>query len=498
MRLDQEEHQHQTQDWFNWSLDDNSSTPLYNGSSVNILQAHSELLLWYATHGTMSKLDFDRLLHLLGTVLLPPGNKLARTYRDAVKLLQPYIVKPIVYEACINDCCLFVDNERQQFSQLSACPTCSEPRYKGQTTIPRKTFKYIPLRPRLQRMFGTASVSALIQQHASREDCEHRQGRDMADLHDSPLWEELFSSTGPFQGDGRGLAFALCADGVNPFSRDRVSHSMWPITLSLLNLPKDVRNAFKSLLLVGVIPGPNEPKNMDTYLDQLVDELLSLSNSTMYDAVAREDFTVRLKVCLSILDYPGQNKVCKFGGAGAYAGCSHCQLVGEWSDSLKKIVYLENRRFLPNHDEMRESNTFPSSEAETRGPPEPKTQSYVEACNIKYEDAKTKVARSKLFKESGCKGRYSLQRLPEHDRLTDVPVEPMHTLKDCVEHLLKVSWICYYSSSFLFFLNTSQVSVVFVSHIRQGVCNLTLNGFPMMTSYTSISSLVVSFSSITL
>ena len=268
-------------------------------------------------------------------------------------------------------------------------------------------------------------------------------------------------------------AFALCADGVNPFSRDRVSHSMWPITLSLLNLPKNVRNVFKSLLLVGIIPGPNEPKNMDAYLDCLVDELLNLSNSTMYDAVAKEDFTVRLKVCLSILDYPGQNKVCKFGGAGAYTGCSHCQLLGEWSEALKKVVYLENRRFLPVDDKMRESKPFPSSKAERRGPLELKTQLYVEACNVQYEEAKTKVARSSLFKQNGCKGRYALQRLPEHDRLTDVPVEPMHTLKDCVEHLLKVS-VVLLLLQFYFITTPPLLLFFFFVHFSTSYCVLSL------------------------
>ena len=38
----------------------------------------------------------------------------------------------------------------------------------------------------------------------------------------------------------------------------------------------------------------------------------------------------------------------------------------------------------------------------------------------------------------GCKGACAMQRLPHHDRLTDMPVEPMHTLKDCMEHILKV------------------------------------------------------------
>ena len=153
-------------------------------------------------------------------------------------------------------------------------------------------------------------------------------------------------------------------------------------------------------------------------------------------------------------------------------GCSHCQLLGEWSEALKKVVYLENRRFLPVDDEMRESKPFPSSKAERRGPPEPKTHSYVEACNAQYEEAKTKVARSSLFKQNGCKGRHALQRLPEHDRLTDVPVEPMHTLKDCVEHLLKVSVVLLLLQ--FYFITTPPLLLFFFVHFSTSNCVLSL------------------------
>ena len=71
-----------------------------------------------------------------------------------------------------------------------------------------------------------------------------------------------------FQGDQRGLAFSICADGVNPFSHNRVCYSMWPVVLTLLNLPRVIRQSFANLLLVGIIPagdGGKEAKNLIPY-----------------------------------------------------------------------------------------------------------------------------------------------------------------------------------------------------------------------------------------
>ena len=153
---------------------------------------------------------------------------------------------------------------------------------------------------------------------------------------------------------------ALCADGVNSFHRERIAHSMWPITMSVLNLPRHVCHLFRSLMLVGIVPGPHKPKNMDTYLNPVINEILHLTNARLFDVVSNAHFRLRLKVCLSVLDYPGQNKVFKFSGANAYSGCGQCQLTGEWSAALRKVIYLGSRRFLSPSDYFRkDKNTFP-------------------------------------------------------------------------------------------------------------------------------------------
>ena len=76
-----------------------------------------------------------------------------------------------------------------------------------------------------------------------------------------------------FHGDGRGLSLALCTDGTNPYSKEKNAYSMWPIMVSFLNLPSNLRRIAGFLQLVGIIPGRSEPKNTDPYMQVLVDDL---------------------------------------------------------------------------------------------------------------------------------------------------------------------------------------------------------------------------------
>ena len=66
---------------------------------------------------------------------------------------------------------------------------------------------------------------------------------------------------------------------------------------------------FGSLLLVSIIPGPSEPNTLDTYLQLLVDDLLSISRSEIFDAYTGEYLTLKADITLHVLDYLVQGKV---------------------------------------------------------------------------------------------------------------------------------------------------------------------------------------------
>ena len=115
-----------------------------------------------------------------------------------------------------------------------------------------KRFRYLPLLPRIKRLFSSPIMSELLQEHVLVQDSNQYAG--VFTIHKSSVWKKNYSKTGMYQGDSHSLSFALCTDGMNPFSKDKTNYSMWPITLSILNLPSYIRMRPSLLILVGIIP----------------------------------------------------------------------------------------------------------------------------------------------------------------------------------------------------------------------------------------------------
>ena len=274
---------------------------LYPSCKLTILKSLALLFSWFCSSPGTSKESFSHLFYLLNTRILPCGNFLPASYNDAIRVIKCFIVPVKKYDSCINDCVVF----RKHNNDLSECPSCHEPRYEAQTKIARKVFKYIPLGPRLSRMFKHEKISKDLQSHMALNGTVST----IADIHQSKAWKDRYQVSGPFNGDSRGICLSLCADGMNPFSKEKVTYSMWPIVLTVLNLPRAIRNLPGSMLLAGIIPGKDEPKILDPYLDILVDELIEINDSTFFDGYKKEHFQLKIDIMLHVLDYPGQNKV---------------------------------------------------------------------------------------------------------------------------------------------------------------------------------------------
>ena len=252
-----------------------ASPPLHSSSTWTLLETLVHLFYWFSSHPSMSKEAFTKNLQLWHSIL-PEGNCYPTSYRDAFKIIKPYLVPEVVFHTCVNDCILF----RGQYKENVTCPKCNEPRFK-RGNIPRRTFHYLPLGPRLARSFGARDVSYLLQSHGGERSASETESV-MNDIHDSPKWKEAFGHSGTFQGDPRGVALSLCLDSLNPWSKNKTNYSMWPIVLGQLNLPRRIRYHFANLILVGIIPSQvqgAEPKDLDPYLEVLVDEIIYLSRN---------------------------------------------------------------------------------------------------------------------------------------------------------------------------------------------------------------------------
>ena len=157
----------------------------------------------------------------------------------------------VTYHACPNDCILYRNTQRYDHSKLECCPTCQSPCYDNQGHA-RKKFHYYPVEQHFQRIFGDAEISKIIQSHIKATSTMTNQ-KVMRGIQDSPCFRALFSASGYFGGNHRGLVLQLSSDGVSPF--DASQYSMWPTVISVLNLPKKVRNLYSNIMLVGIVPG---------------------------------------------------------------------------------------------------------------------------------------------------------------------------------------------------------------------------------------------------
>jgi len=143
----------------------------------------------------------------------------------------------------------------------------------------------------------------------------------LGDVYDWNVWKEL-QQTGFFDSPYN-LALALNVDWFQPYKR--VKDSVGVLYLVILNLPRHLRYKQENAILVGIIPGPKEPKyTINSYLNPLVDDLKEFW--TGVNLKLQTGQSINVKVCLLCVscDIPACRKVCGFVGHSAKLGCSKC------------------------------------------------------------------------------------------------------------------------------------------------------------------------------
>ena len=172
-----------------------NSELLYESSELSVYQTLAMLFNWFCSYPSVSKECFNRLLYLLHSFLLPTGNKLPMSYAKARVIIKDSLVPIKCYDCCVNDCIIYRNSAKGDFEGLNHCPSCSAPRYKPNTSIAQKQFKYVPIGPRLKRMFSNKKISELIQSHLNENAMQQPQ-QVVSDLHQSKTWKSMYATNG--------------------------------------------------------------------------------------------------------------------------------------------------------------------------------------------------------------------------------------------------------------------------------------------------------------
>ncbi|MEW8547304.1 MAG: hypothetical protein AB2693_27670, partial [Candidatus Thiodiazotropha sp.] len=395
----------------------------------------------FISHPSTSNASFTHNLQIQKMTHNDTQNILPSSYHDARKLIDPYVVQKQKFDVCINECVIFWQSALgTDRSNDFSCPVCGEDRYqnsKSKRPVARRRFIYIPVGPRLARLYGDVNLAQLVMSHPG---CEYRQ-EHMWDIHHSPIWRDLYSKDGYFGGDKMGISLALELDGVNPFHNIGVMYSMTPIMITILNLPRHIRNVFQNIYLVGIIPGSgkSESANLSPYLEILVDELLFLTQCKTYSAYANAPVEIKLKLLLYVLDYPGLSKLFNQHGSGGLCGCHWCYVRGEYNKHLEKVIYLSNRSYLPKENLLRRDDTlFLDKSADFSTKPKLRAANDESSYRLAYEQAKNKTHAQLVASATGCKANYVMSNLPGHNRVNESVPDCCHTVKDVVQNIMKL------------------------------------------------------------
>ena len=234
---------------------------------------------------------------------------------------------------CINSCVAYTG----PYLELDTCPICSEPRYDRDRSseakrIPRQEFHTIPIGPQIQALYRSpesASHAHYLREERSRilselQDQDHL--KEYSDvLHGADLIRTF--ADGRIGGDDIVLMFSI--DGAQLYAMK--ASACWIYIWVLLNLPPTLRYKKSHVFIGGFIPGPNNPKNLDSFLFPGLQHLVALQKEGLqiWDAALQREVTSKIFLALITADGPGMMHVTGFVGYHGKHGCRlYCGMKG--------------------------------------------------------------------------------------------------------------------------------------------------------------------------
>ena len=223
----------------------------------------------------------------------------------------------------------------------------------------------------------------------------------LSDITDGRIWKEVCAALSCGTNPTNVLGLLVNVDWFQPYKH--VAYSIGVIYAVIINLPRNYRYKNENVIVIGIIPGPHQPKiHINSYLGPLVNELLELQSGQWFSTPVGIQFVKCAVVCLSS-DIPATRKAAGFVGHNATKACSRC---------LKTFSRIG--------DHM-DCSGFNRSSWPVR--------THVAHCEQAYKTlvAKTKAARKLIEQNHGA--RYSVFfELPYYDSIRFPVIDVMHNL----------------------------------------------------------------------
>ncbi|QRV97963.1 Transposase family Tnp2 protein [Ceratobasidium sp. AG-Ba] len=345
-------------------------------------------------------------------------------------------MKGVRIDCCVNSCIAYTGPYKNRIE----CPRCGAFRYKrdewSPTGVrPRRRFLYIPLIPRLVNMYRDPTTARLLGYRARRRP----RPQSLSDIFDGQYYAQLMQRRVKLRGrplDHRyfssptDIALGLSTDGFGPFRT--CEQSCWPLVIFNYNLDPTIRHRLENLLCLGVIPGPNEPQELDTFLEPLVDELEQLARGVAaFDGEHMRPFCLHAYLIACFGDMPAVAKMMCMKGVNGKHPCRACKIVGIRAAG-SKTNYVPLFRPYAAHDEG----------PRLYDPLDLPRRTHLEfLCDaLHVEKARTNAEENRRSRKTGINGLSTLARLGSLEFPRSFPHDFMHVMFENIIPTLISLW----------------------------------------------------------
>ena len=200
---------------------------------------------------------------------------------------------------------------------------------------PFLTYCYLGLLCGLQQLLSKPDFVTLSEQWRFRENHDSV----LHDVHDGKVWSEFQIVDGqPFLSQPLTFGMMINVDWFLPYKHVK-SYHVGAIYLVVMNLPRHLRFRRENVLLIGILPGPNESSHdINTFLRPLVNELSNFwtgVNMTVHGY--KTDKLIKCALLCGSCDIPAGRKVYGFLAHNARFRCSRCLI--SFSGSFGNMDY---------------------------------------------------------------------------------------------------------------------------------------------------------------
>ena len=229
-------------------------------------------LLYIKEKHTISDKAFNEIMSIFGIIDVS-----LYKLRKSLKKIVP--IQPKLVDICWNSCCAFIGENANH----DICPICGEPRYVSGKTPEQsqKSAAYFSIIDSLTIQYKDpfrATILRYRHEYTSREEYISNDGK-IGDVFDGNRYKSLVA-LGLFP-DYRDVALIASTDGYQLFRQKR--NDCWIVLFLNANLPLSQRVKKENLMIIAVIPGPKSPKDFNSFLQPLINELKHLESNVYFD-----------------------------------------------------------------------------------------------------------------------------------------------------------------------------------------------------------------------